>query len=218
MKLLLDFLPIILFFAVFKWGDGNKELAGQWLTQYLGFMVAGGVVGAKEAPMLLATVAVAAISVLQIVIMKLLRKKIDTMLWVSLVTVLGLGALTIYFHSPTFIMWKPTVIYWAMGGGLLVSDIIMKRYVLRKMMSASDLELPEAIWRNLSWAWVLFFVGMGVLNLYVAYNFSESTWVNFKMWGGIGLMLVFTLAQGVYLARHMPPAQKDSKADAGVSQ
>mgnify|MGYP001770833031 CR=1 FL=1 len=65
---------------------------------------------------------------------------------------------------------------------------------------------------------MLFFVGMGVLNLYGAYNFSESTWVNFKMWGGIGLMLVFTLAQGVYLARHMPPAQKDSKADAGVSQ
>src|SRR6218665_2523588 len=112
-------------------------------------------------------------------------------------------------------MWKPTVIYWVMGGGLFVSDIVMKRYVLRKMMSASDLDLPEAIWRNLSWAWVLFFGGMGVLNLYVAYNYSESTWVNFKMWGGIGLMLVFPWAQGVSLARHMPPAKPK---DAGVSQ
>lgn len=219
MKLLLDFLPIILFFAVFKWGEGHKELAGQWLTQHLGFMVAGGVVGPKEAPMLLATVAVVGISVLQIAVMKLLRQKIDKMLWVSLVTVVGLGALTVYFHNPDFIKWKPTVIYWAMGGGLLVSDLIMKRYVLRTMMSASDIDLPDAIWRNLSWAWVLFFLGMGVLNLYVAYTYDESIWVNFKMWGGIGLMLVFTLAQGVYLARHMPPAKaKDAEAGPGVSR
>lgn len=207
MKLLLDFLPIILFFVTFKWGEGHKELASQWMTQYLGFMVAGGVVGPNEAPILLSTVVIAGVSVLQIAIMKVLRMKIDTMLWVSLVIVLGLGALTVYFHSPTFIKWKPTAIYWVMAAGLFISDIVLKRYMLRKMMSASDIQAPEAVWRNLSWAWIAFLAGMGVLNLYVAFNFSESTWVNFKLWGSLGLMLVFTLAQGVYLSRHMAPLE-----------
>lgn len=207
MKLLLDFLPIILFFVTFKWGEGHKELASQWMTQYFGFMVAGGVVGQTEAPVLLSTVAVAALSIIQIVVMKLLRKKIDTMLWVSLAVVLVLGGLTVYFHSETFIKWKPTAIYWVMGGGLLVADIIMKRGLLRKMMSASQIALPQAIWTRLSWSWILFFTAMGFLNLYVAYNFSTSTWVDFKMWGGLGLMLVFTLAQGIYLSRHMDAAE-----------
>lgn len=214
MKLLLDFLPIILFFATYKWGDGNKELAAQWMTHTLGFMVSGGIVGLKEAPTLLATVAVAALSIVQIVTMKILRKKIDTMLWVSVVIVLGLGGLTIYFHDETFIKWKPTLIYWVMGGGLLISDIILKRYVLRTMMSAAELEVPDAVWRTLSWAWVLFFASMGVLNLYVAYNYPTDTWVNFKMWGSLGLTLVFTLAQGVYLSRHMPALPDKAKTEA----
>lgn len=212
MKLLLDFLPIILFFATFKWGEGHRELASQWMTDYLGFMVVGGVVGPKEAPMLMATVVVAVFSVLQILVMKAMRKKIDTMLWVSLVIVLGLGALTVYFHSETFIKWKPTAIYWVMAGGLFVSDIVMKRYVLRTMMKAADLDVAESVWRRLSWAWIAFFAGMGVLNLYVAFNYSSSTWVDFKMWGSLGLMLVFTLAQGVYLSRHMPPAPDKPKS------
>ena len=125
MKLLLDFLPIILFFATYKWGDSHKDLAAQWMTQTLGFMVAGGVVGPKEAPTLLATVAVVAITVLQVVVLKALRRKVDTMLWVSLAVVVGLGALTVYFHDETFIKWKPTLIYWVMGAGLLVSDLVL---------------------------------------------------------------------------------------------
>src|SRR5690606_13389682 len=201
MKLLLDFLPIILFFVSFKWGDGNKELVSQWMTQYLGFLVAGVVVGPTEAPVLLSTVLVVALSVLQIVVMKLLGKKIETMLWVSLAIVLVLGGLTVYFHSETFIKWKPTAIYWAMGGGLLVTDILMKRGLLRKMMSASQINVPDPVWTRLSWSWILFFVAMGFLNIYVAYNFSTSAWVDFKMWGGLGLMLVFTLVQGIYLSR-----------------
>ena len=218
MKLLLDFLPVFLFFIVVKLGDRNKEWAAAWLTHNLGFMVAGGVVGLKEAPTLLATVAMVVVAVLQIVVMKLLRKKIDKMLWFSLAVALVLGGLTVYFHDQDYIMWKPTVIYWVMAAGLLISDIIMRRYALRTMMNAADFELPENIWRNLSWAWVLFFVSMGALNRYVAVNY-EDYWPDFKLWGGIGLMLVFTFAQSMYLVRHMPPAKpKDDKADAGVSQ
>lgn len=216
MKLLLDFLPIILFFVTYKWGEGHKELASQWMTQYLGFMVAGGVVGPTEAPVLLSTVAVVALSVIQITVMKLLGRKIETMLWVSLVVVLVLGGLTVYFHSETFIKWKPTVIYWAMGGGLFVADIVMKRSVLRTMMSASQINVPQPVWTRLSWSWILFFTAMGFLNLYVAYNFSTSTWVDFKMWGGLGLMLVFTLAQGLYLSRHMDAAEAAKATEAAA--
>lgn len=216
MKLLFDFLPIVLFFATFKWAEGHSELAAQWMTHYLGFMVSGGVVGVKEAPAMLATVAVAALSVIQIVVLKAMGKTIDKMLWISLVVVLGLGALTVYFHNDNFIKWKPSVIYWVMGGGLLMSDIIMKRYVLRTMMKAEDMSVPERVWRNLSWAWVLFFLSMGLLNLYVAFNFSTSTWVDFKMWGSLGLMLVFTLAQGLYLSRHMPPDDKPKPGTEGA--
>jgi intracellular septation protein len=208
MKFFLDFLPIVLFFASFKWAEGHADLAAQWMTQYLGFMVSGGVVGLKEVPALLATVVVAVFSIVQIVVLKAMRKPIDKMLWVSLVVVLGLGSLTVYFHSDAFIKWKPTVIYWVMGSGIFVSDIIMRRYVLRTMMNASDIDVPEAVWRHISWAWVAFLVGMGLLNLYVAFNYSTSVWVDFKMWGSLGLMLVFTLAQGLYLGKHMPPEDK----------
>ncbi|RZL09291.1 MAG: septation protein A [Rubrivivax sp.] len=216
MKLLLDFLPIILFFVSFKWAEGHKELVAQWMTQYLGFMVAGGVVGQTEAPVLLSTVLVAALSILQIVVLKLMRKKVETMLWISLAVVLVLGGLTVYFHSETFIKWKPTAIYWAMGGGLLISDIIMKRGLLRKMMSASQINVPGPVWTRLSWSWILFFVAMGFLNLYVAFNFSTSTWVDFKMWGGLGLMLVFTVAQGIYLSRHMDAAEAAKATEAAA--
>lgn len=204
MKFLLDFLPLIIFFGTFKWGEGHRELASQWMTQHLGFLVDGGLVGPTEAPMLLATVAVVLVSVLQIAGLKLARRKVDTMLWISLVIVLGLGGLTLYFHSETFIKWKPTAVYWAMAVGIVISDLIMRRYVLRAMMKADDMGVPEAVWRRISWSWVLFLGGMGVLNLYVAFNFPSDVWVNFKVWGGLGLMLVFTLAQGVYLSRHMP--------------
>jgi intracellular septation protein len=214
MKFLLDFLPIVLFFATYKWGEGHSELAAQWMTHYLGFMVSGGVVGVKEAPAMLATVAVAVLSVIQIVVLKVMGKTIDKMLWISLVVVLGLGALTVYFHNPIFIQWKPSVIYWVMGVGIFVSDIVMRRYVLRTMMNADDMNVPEPIWRHLSWAWIAFFAGMGVLNLYVAFNYSESAWVNFKMWGSLGLMLVFTLAQGLYLGHHMPPMEDKPKSGA----
>jgi len=211
MKFLLDFLPIVAFFASFKWAEGHPEPVAQWLTAHLGFLVDGGVVGIKEAPVLLSTLIVVAISVLQILIMKVLRKPIDKMLWISALVVVALGALTVYFHNENFIKWKPTVIYWVMGAGLFVSDIMLKKFVLRAAMKASDLTMPDAIWRNLSWAWILFFAFMGVLNLYVAFNYPTATWVDFKMWGSLGLMLIFTLAQGVYLGKHMDAAQAAAK-------
>jgi intracellular septation protein len=204
MKFIFDLLPIFLFFVSFKWAEGRKAEVADWMTQHLGFMVSGGVVGLTEAPVLLATVVVIAGTLAQVITLKLLRKPIDKMLWVGLAVVVVLGGLTLWFHSELFIKWKPTIIYWLMGVGLLIGEVFMKRDVLSQMMGG-QISAPDAVWRRLTWAWVTFFLSMGVLNLYVAFNYSTDLWVTFKMWGTLGLLLVFTLVQGVYLSKHMEP-------------
>ncbi|MES2716962.1 MAG: septation protein A [Pseudomonadota bacterium] len=203
MKLLLDFLPILLFFGAFKYAEGHKDWAAAFATEHLGFMVAGGQVGTGEAPVLLATVVVVLATLAQVLWLKARGQKVDLMLWISLGLVTVLGGLTVWLHSETFIKWKPTGLYWAMGLSFLVSQFLLGRNLL-KLMLGEQLQLPEAVWTRLSLAWVAFFAGMGVLNLWVAYSFSTDTWVNFKLFGGIGLMLLFTLAQGLYISRHLP--------------
>ncbi|MFZ2298834.1 MAG: septation protein A [Burkholderiales bacterium RIFCSPLOWO2_12_FULL_64_99] len=209
MKIFFDLLPIILFFASYKWAGSHAEQAAQWLNHYLGFAVSGGSVGVTEAPVLLATVVVVVATMLQILVLKALGKRVDKMLWAGLAVVVVLGGLTLWFHDETFIKWKPTVIYWLMSAGFLITEIVLGKKMLRQMMGG-QVDVPEAVWRNLGWAWVLFFAGMGVLNLWVAFNFPTDTWVSFKMWGSLGLTLVFTLAQGVYLSRHMTEDVKDA--------
>ena len=203
MKLLFDFLPILLFFATFKYAEGHKEWAAAFATEHLGFMVAGGQVGTIEAPVLLATVIVILASLAQVAWLKARGKKVDLMLWISLALVVVLGGLTVWLHSETFIKWKPTGLYWAMGLSVLVSQFAIRRNLL-KLMLGEQMQLPERVWARLSLAWVGFFALMGVLNLWVAFNFDTATWVNFKLFGGIGLMLLFTLAQGWYISRHLP--------------
>ena len=204
MKLLLDFLPILLFFATFKFAEGRSEWAAQFATEHFGSLVSGGVVGPAEAPVLLATVVVILGTLTQVAYLKARGQKVDMMLWVSLGLVTVLGGATIWFHSETFIKWKPSVLYWVMGLAFWISQVFFRRNLLQLLMG-NQLQLPAAVWRRLSVAWVAFFALMGVLNLYVAYSFSTSTWVNFKLFGGIGLMLAFTLAQGIYLSRHIKP-------------
>jgi len=210
MKLLADFLPIILFFAAFKFAGSDKDAAAAFASEHFGFLVSGGSVGPGEAPVLLATVVVIVATLAQVMVMKLRGKKVDTMLWVSLVLVVVLGGLTIWFHSETFIKWKPTLLYWVMASAFLLGPLLFGKNLLR-MLLGEQLQLPDAVWQRLNWAWVAFFGVMGALNLWVAYNFSTDTWVNFKLFGGIGLMLVFTVAQGLYLSRFLPdePAAKE---------
>jgi intracellular septation protein len=209
MKLLLDFLPILLFFAAFKGAEGHKEWAAEFATQNLGFMVSGGIVGPTEAPVLLATVVVILATLAQVAYLRLRGRRVDTMLWVSLGLVAGLGGLTIWFHSETFIKWKPSVLYWVMGTALWLSPLLAGKNLL-KVLLGEQMQLPPRVWHRLNFAWVAFFAAMGLLNLWVAYSFSTATWVNFKLFGGIGLMLLFTLAQGLYLGRYLedkPPAE-----------
>ncbi|TDP63833.1 septation protein A [Roseateles toxinivorans] len=215
MKILLDFLPLILFFATFKFAEGSADAAAAFASQHFGFLVKGGVVGASEAPVLLATLVVIAATLTQVLVLKLMRRKVDTMLWISLVLVVVLGGATVWFHNETFIKWKPSGLYWAMALTFWVSARFFGKNLIQAMMG-KELPLPDAIWQRLNWAWIGFFAFMGVLNLLVAYNFSTSTWASFKVFGTTGLILLFTIAQGLYLSPHLkeetPPegAAKDA--------
>ncbi len=207
MKLLFDFLPIILFFGAFKYADGRKEWAASFASQHLGFLVAGGVVGSTEAPVLLATVVVVLATLAQVAYLLARGRKVDTMLWVSLVLVVVLGGLTVWFHSETFIKWKPTLLYWVMASAFLLSPLLFGKNLLRTLMG-EQLRLPEPIWARLNWAWIGFFSFMGALNLWVAYSFATDIWVNFKLFGAMGLMFVFVIAQGLVISKYLPEEEK----------
>ena len=145
-------------------------------------------------------VAIAA-SFAQIGWLALRRKKIDTMLWASLAIIVVFGGLTLLLRDKTFIQWKPTVLYWLFAA-VLSGGALAGRNLIKAMMS-QQIQLPEPVWARLNWSWAFFFAFMGAANLYVAYNYSESVWVNFKLFGGVGLMLLFVLAQGLVLARYV---------------
>lgn len=210
MKILFDLFPIALFFGMFKYAGSHVDWAAATATEWLGFMVSGGQVGVKEAPVLLATVVVILATAAQILWLAARGKKIDTMLWVSLALVVILGGATIYFHSENFIKWKPTMLYWAMGTALLVGQLFMNKNGIKSLMGA-QMTLPDAVWRKVNFAWVGFFAFMGALNLWVAFNFSTDMWVNFKLFGATGLMLVFVILQAVYLGRFMTPEAKEAQ-------
>jgi intracellular septation protein len=204
MKLLLDFLPIILFFGAFKYAEGQADWAARFATDHFGFMVSGGVVGVEEAPVLLATVVAIVATCAQIAYLLARRRKIDMILWITFAIVVVLGGATIWFHNPTFIKWKLSVLYWTMGVAFWVSQTFFHKNLLQTLIG-EQLELPAKVWQRLNVAWIAFYALMGLLNLYVAYNFSTSTWANFKVFGATGLMLAFMIAQGFYVSRYLEP-------------
>lgn len=197
MKFLFDLLPVILFFGVYKLAGAHQEaafeMAGGWL---------GDGVSAAQVPILLATVVAILATFGQIAWVWARHRKVDTMLWVSLGLIVVFGGATLFFHNPTFIKWKPTALYWLFGAVLTGSVVLFRHNLIRRMLEA-QLQLPDVVWARLNTAWAVFFFAMGGLNLYVAYSFSEAAWVNFKLFGGMGLMLVFVLAQGFYLSKYL---------------
>ena len=182
MKILLDFFPILLFFVAFK-------VAGiYWATG----------------------IAIVA-TVLQIAWLRLRTGKVEPMQWLSLGVIVLFGGATLLAHNDTFIKWKPTVLYWLMGATLAIGQLVFRRNFLKSLMGA-QLTLPEPAWRTMTWSWAGFFVFMGGLNLWVAYTYDTDTWVSFKLFGGMGLLLVFVLAQGVYLSRFVQEDDASGKA------
>ncbi|MGE5650281.1 MAG: septation protein A [Bacillota bacterium] len=206
MKFLFDLFPVILFFSMFKWGEGHPDAAQGLAQQYLSGLVSGGIASPAQAPIMLATAVAILATMAQIAYLLLRGRKVDGMLWVSLAIITLFGGATIYFHNETFIKWKPTVLYWCFGAALLVSQAAFGKNLIRLMME-KQISLPDAIWQRLSLSWAAFFGVMGLVNLYVAYNFSTAAWVNFKLFGFTGLMFAFIIGQSVFLSKYV----KDSR-------
>ena len=173
MKFLFDFFPVILFFVAFKAADIY------WATG----------------------VAIAA-TVAQIAYVVARRRKVTGMQWASLVIIGLFGGATLLLRDETFIKWKPTVLYW-LAGVVFLGALLFKQNLVKAVMSEGGLELPEPIWTKLAIAWGVFFLFKGTLNLWVAHAFSTETWVNFKLFGGMGLMLLFMIGQAVVVSRYM---------------
>jgi intracellular septation protein len=203
MKFLFDLFPVILFFAAFKYYEGRREAAASLLNDLATLTGMAGAFPPEQAPILVATVVVILATLLQIIWVRLRHGKVDGMLWASLGLIVVLGGATLFLRDETFIKWKPTVLYWLFAIVLLVSASFFGKNLIRKMLE-HQVELPDAIWMRLNLAWVAFFSFMGMLNLFVAMNFPTDIWVNFKLFGGIGLMLVFILGQGMWLGKYLP--------------
>jgi len=173
MKLLFDLFPILLFFVAFKLAD-----------------------------IYIATAVAIIASVAQIGWLKFARRPIEGMQWASLGIIVVFGGMTLLFHDETFIKWKPTVLYGLFAVALLASQTLFGRNLIRTMMS-KQIALPDPVWQRLNQAWALFFVMMAALNLFVAYRFSTDTWVNFKLFGTMGLTIAFVFVQALYVGRHV---------------
>lgn len=179
MKFLFDIFPVILFFAAFKFYD-----------IYTATMVA---IGA---------------TVLQIGWVWLKHRKVENMQWISLALIVVFGGATLLLRDETFIKWKPTVLYWLFAVTLLFSELVFRKNLIKSMMD-KQVSAPDAVWKKLLFGWMGFFAFMGVLNLYVAYSYSTDTWVSFKLFGGIGLMIVFVIGQAMLLAPHMKEKESE---------
>ncbi|MEZ5652062.1 MAG: septation protein A [Burkholderiaceae bacterium] len=175
MKLLFDFLPIALFFVAFKLYD-----------------------------IYVATATAVVASLVQIVWMRVRGRPIEPMQWISLAIIVVFGGLTLLLRDETFIKWKPTVLYLVFAATLAGGRLIGGRNLMQALMG-SQIELPTERWTQLNWAWTLFFAVMAVANLAVAYGFSTEIWVQFKVFGTLGLTLLFVLLQAFWISRAMEP-------------
>ncbi len=174
MQLLFDFLPIIAFFVAYKFTD-----------------------------IFVATLVIIVAVVLQTAYQWLRHRKVNPMTLVSGGLVLVFGSLTLILHDEMFIKWKVTVVYWLFAVAFLLSKLIGKEPLIQRALGPS-LQLPQRLWAQLNIAYVIFFAFLGALNLYVTYHYDTNTWAKFKLFGLFGLMLVFVIAQSLWLSAKVP--------------
>lgn len=176
-KLLFDFFPIALFFITFKQYEDPQQ----------------GILAAT-AVMMVATL-------VQVGYTWVRHHAVEKMHIITLVLVMVFGGITLLLKEAIYIQWKPTVVNWLFAAVFLGSQFIGNKPVVRRMME-SKVDLPDTVWTRLNLSWVMFFAVMGAINLYVVYNYDEATWVDFKLFGVLGLTFAFVILQGFYLARH----------------
>ncbi|MBB2494971.1 septation protein A [Aquipseudomonas ullengensis] len=195
MKQFIDFIPLILFFIVFKLDPLTVELAGHSVEL-------GGIFSATAVLILASVVVYGTLLVLQ--------RRLEKGQWLTLAACLLFGGMTLAFHSETFLKWKAPVVNWLFALGFLGSHFIGDKLLIQRMLGHA-VQLPQQIWTRLNLAWVAFFLFSGSANLFVAFTYQEI-WVDFKVFGSLGMTVLFLVAQGVYLARHMHDADtQDSK-------
>lgn len=180
MKLLFDFLPIVVFFIAYK---------------FFGIYVA--------------TSAAIGISLIQVLAYWIKHRHVPTLQWISLILLIVLGGGTLLLHDEWLIKWKPTALNWIFAIAFLGTQFFSEKPLIRRLME-KNIELPNAVWNTLNMSWVVFFVVMGAANLFVAYHFDTNTWVNFKLFGILGLTFVFAVLQAVYLSRYIKSDVADS--------
>ena len=180
MKFLFDFFPILLFFLAYKVYD-----------------------------IYVATAVAIAASFIQVGLHWLKHRKIENSHLITLVILILFGGATLLLQDETFIKWKPSVVNWVFALVFLASQFIGNKTIIERMMSKS-ITLPAAIWTKLNLSWVVFFIALGIINLYVVYNYDTDTWVNFKLFGMMGLTIVFIIGQAFYMSRHMQTSTIDN--------
>ena len=182
MQILVDFIPIIAFFGVYQ--------------------IWGAMVSPDEA-IFAATIAIMIVMPVQIAVQWLTKKTVSRIMLISGVLVLVFGAITLMLRDAAYIQWKTSILNWLLGIGFLASHFIGKQTLIEKMLSET-IQLPQPIWRRLNLMWVFNFMLIGTINLYVAYSYSQATWMKFKMFGMLGLTLLMAVIQGFYIAKHLP--------------
>jgi intracellular septation protein len=185
-KQFIDFIPLILFFIVYKLDPRAVELAGHT------FML-GGIFSATAVLIIGSVIVYGAIFLLQ--------RRLEKGQWLTLVACLVFGGMTLAFHSETFLKWKAPVVNWLFALAFAGSHFIGDKPLIQRVMGHA-LSLPQPIWVRLNLAWVAFFLVCGFANLFVAFTFHEI-WVDFKVFGSLGMTVLFLVGQGVYLSRHL---------------
>ncbi|WP_394174556.1 septation protein A [Thalassotalea litorea] len=181
-----EFIPLIIFFVVYKMVDIY------WATGAL--------------------IVAAAI---QMIIMKIQGKEIPQKQWWLFGLIAVFGALTLIFQNDAFIKWKVTIVNVFFALGLWVSHTFFKKNLLQSMLGES-IRMPEKIWTRYNYAWVIFFLVCGVLNLYVAFNFEQETWVNFKVFGLTIFTFVFALSSLLLIYKHIEPEPEAESIEAAT--
>ncbi len=203
MKPFADLLPVLLFFATYFASNLWHNVAASIADRTLLPLVQGGTIPSDLVSILLAS-AVAIIAVtLQVAVKLVRRQKVGPMQWLTFAVFLIFGGATIYFHDDTFIKLKPTVLYWVFAVALLLTQRFAGRNLMQAALAPAGIVLSDLHWRRLNYAWMVFFVLVGALNLYVAFRMSRDVWVSFKSFGLTGLTIAFAVIQSIFLARYM---------------
>lgn len=184
MHLFYEILPVFLFFLAFKF-------YGIYTATIVGIIA----------------------TTIQVLATRLVTKQWDRKQLITMSVFLVFGGMTLYFHNPIFVKWKPTIVFWVFSFAILITQIFTKKPLMQRMMEGAmegQHSIPQRVWRNVNLLWGIFFIVMGGVNIYIAYTYSDDIWVNFKFYGITGALLVVSVIQAIYLVRFMTDKQPSS--------